>query len=137
MDRQIARLRDAVQKKLGDNVAWVLVADHGEAFNGQHGEQTHGLYLYDPTMRIPFILRPAQALKNPVVVEEMAVSNVDVMSTSLGLVGITPPDGLDGVDLSPFSRGEAVERVGFNVEAKCVSCEEILDERIQSVFRLD
>ena len=121
MDRQIARLRDAIQNKLGDNVAWVLVADHGEAFNGQHGEQTHGLYLYDPTMRIPFILRPAQGLETPVVVEELAVSNVDVMTCALGRVGSAPPEGLDGVDLSPFGRGEVVERPPVYLESENVT----------------
>ena len=29
-----------------------MMADHGEAF-GEHGERTHGIFLYDETMHVP------------------------------------------------------------------------------------
>ena len=55
-DQQIARLFDAVGKKspAGQTVTAVL-ADHGESL-GEHGEHTHGVFLYDATLRIPFIM---------------------------------------------------------------------------------
>ena len=34
----------------------VLAADHGEAF-GEHGEESHSLFVYDTTLRVPLILR--------------------------------------------------------------------------------
>jgi choline-sulfatase len=33
-----------------------VTADHGESL-GEHGEQTHGFFVYDSTMRIPWILK--------------------------------------------------------------------------------
>ena len=41
--------------ELIDEVNVLVVGDHGEAL-GQHGEATHGDYVYEPTMRIPLIL---------------------------------------------------------------------------------
>jgi arylsulfatase A-like enzyme/tetratricopeptide (TPR) repeat protein len=121
MDSQIGRLQKHVEARYGDNIAWILVADHGEAIHGEHGEKTHGLYLFDPTMRIPFILRPAKGQESPVVVTDRAVSNVDVMTTGLGLVGIEPPEGLDGIDLSPFTRGETPDRAPVYLESENVT----------------
>jgi uncharacterized sulfatase len=33
----------------------VLVADHGEG-RGDHGEVAHGFFVYEATMRVPFVL---------------------------------------------------------------------------------
>ena len=33
-----------------------VTADHGEAF-GEHGEESHGLFVYDTTLRVPLLLR--------------------------------------------------------------------------------
>jgi choline-sulfatase len=34
----------------------VLTADHGEAF-GEHGEESHSLFVYDTTLRVPLLVR--------------------------------------------------------------------------------
>lgn len=101
VDAQLARLEQAVQERLGERVAWVVVADHGESLGLEHGEHEHGLFLYDTTTRVPFIIRPAAPLPEPVRVAD-AVSNTDVMPTVLGLAGLQPPADLDGRDLSGF-----------------------------------
>jgi tetratricopeptide (TPR) repeat protein len=68
----------------------VLTSDHGEGL-GQHGEQTHGVFAYEPTLRVPLILF-APRLFGPVVVRSPA-RHVDVLPTVLDLLGIpTPPD---------------------------------------------
>ena len=36
----------------------LVTADHGESL-GEHGEDTHGIFLYDSTIRVPFILAGA------------------------------------------------------------------------------
>ncbi len=100
VDSEIGRLRQAVPE---ENVAWIVVADHGEALHREHGEASHGWFLFEPTMRIPMVVRPASPLAAPVVVDESAVSNVDVLPTALGLLGIEVPAGLDGVDLSAWT----------------------------------
>ena len=51
-DQQIARLFDAVDRKSPAGTVTSVLADHGESL-GEHGERTHGVFLYDSTLRIP------------------------------------------------------------------------------------
>ena len=107
MDSELGRLLAAAETAAGPGGLHVVVlADHGEAFDGEHDEQTHGLFLFDPTMRIPFIVRPAGGLEVPVV-SDVTVSGVDVAPTVLGLLGLDGTAGMDGQDLSPTVRGGA------------------------------
>ncbi|MEY3213145.1 MAG: hypothetical protein RIT28_3626 [Pseudomonadota bacterium] len=121
VDDQIGRLRAAVEAKAPGNVAWIAVADHGEALGDHDKEKSHGLFLYDSTMRIPFIVRPAEALPAPVVVKNVTVSNVDVMPTALGLLGLAAPKDIDGADLTPAVRGEAMARSAVYMESLTAS----------------
>lgn len=119
MDAQIARLKAVIDARAAaDGTAWILVADHGEALAREHGEASHGMFVFDPTMRIPFIVRPPVPLAQPVVERAQTVSNVDVMPTALGLLGLTPEAGLDGVDLSGFVKGAGAERPPVYMEAE-------------------
>lgn len=118
MDGQIGRLKAAIDaRQQKDGVAWIAVGDHGEALSGEHGEYTHGTYVFDPTMRIPFVVEPARPLAQGKVENDLTVSNVDVMPTALGLLGLPVPADLDGHDLSPILRGEKVDRGGVYMES--------------------
>ena len=121
MDEQIGRLREAVDARgQQGGVAWIAVADHGEAVANEHGEQGHGTFLFDPSTQVPFIIRPAVPLAGALT-EAETVSNVDVTPTALGMLGLALPEDLDGVDLSPLLRGERVERPGVYLESFTVT----------------
>jgi arylsulfatase A-like enzyme/Flp pilus assembly protein TadD len=45
--------------KLYDDSIMVLASDHGESL-GAHGEDTHGIFLYDETIRVPLLLKLPQ-----------------------------------------------------------------------------
>lgn len=118
VDAQIGRLREAVEASAGDaGVIWVILADHGESFGGEHGEQSHGMYLFDPTMHIPFIIRPATPLSAPVVEATTAVSTVDVTPTILAMLGQPVPEDLDGRDLSSALTGTLSPREPVYMES--------------------
>lgn len=117
VDSQLARLLAAAEAQAGaGGLAVVVVADHGEAFDREHDEVTHGMFVFDPTMRVPFLLRPAAPLPSPVVAEAPTVSVVDVMPSALGLLGLAPPGDIDGVDLSAAAEG-AVARGSVYMES--------------------
>ncbi len=85
---------------VGDNTVVLVVADHGEGL-GDHGENMHGMLLYNATTRIPMLIRgPGIA---PQVVQT-PTSLVDLAPTVLGLAG-RPAEGLDGLDLGPHLSG--------------------------------
>ena len=74
MDAQIGRLRKLAEEASGEGeLTIILVADHGEGM-GEHGEQLHGMYVWDSTMRIPFIMKPAKPLSQTQAVDSVAVN---------------------------------------------------------------
>ncbi len=104
MDDQIGRVL-AVLKKRGalENTIVVAVADHGESL-GEHGESTHGLFVYDATLRIPLIIAaPGNSARVPKTPVEVA----DVAPTILSLCGLPLEAG--GRSLVPALRGETLE----------------------------
>jgi arylsulfatase A-like enzyme/Tfp pilus assembly protein PilF len=103
-DAEIGRLLEAVLRD--DPAATIaVVSDHGEGL-GEHGEFNHGLFLYQATLHVPFILRAPGRLPAGRHVAD-PVSLVDLMPTLLGTLGLEPPDGVDGADLRPLIDGGA------------------------------
>ncbi len=54
VDSQIGRLLPALPGGLADTII-VVVGDHGEAL-GDHGEDTHGIFLYRATLEVPLLV---------------------------------------------------------------------------------
>ncbi len=93
VDTQIARLLASVDRS---RTLIVVVADHGESL-GEHGELTHGLLLYEPTLHVPLIVTGPNVARSRIVTP---VSTVDLAPTIAALAGIEFPSGTDGRDLS-------------------------------------
>ncbi len=73
----------------------VVTGDHGEAL-GDHGEQTHGLFCYEATLRVPLLLWGAGVEPG---VDERLAGHVDLLPTILGVLGMEPPGPLPGTSL--------------------------------------
>ena len=55
-DAQVGRLLAALESRgLTDTTIVAITSDHGESL-GEHGEQTHGMLLYDTTLRVPLVI---------------------------------------------------------------------------------
>ncbi len=112
MDVDIGRLLQALDEEVGkDKLMLALVADHGESLD-RHGESSHGAFCYNPTTKIPFILRfPDGRLAGER--REGLVSVVDLFPTFLEQLGLGSSSDLDGLNLSlgdvPADRGVYVE----------------------------
>jgi choline-sulfatase len=76
----------------------VVVADHGEAL-GEHGEPTHGMLLYEATVRVPFIISCPSLFETAHSVNDQVVGLVDVRATVEDLLGVTPTEDGDGRSL--------------------------------------
>lgn len=62
LDAQLGRLIDGLRRSGRlDTTLVVVIADHGESL-GEHGEETHGIFIYDATMHVPLLLRWPGAL---------------------------------------------------------------------------
>jgi choline-sulfatase len=107
VDRQIARLVSALERKgvLGRTLL-LVTADHGESL-GEHGEGTHGLFLYDATLRIPFLMAgpgvPAGRVATTV------ARGIDVFPTLLDYAGLPARSDVEGRSLRPATDGREME----------------------------
>lgn len=93
VDAQVARLLTIVDRT---NTIIVVAGDHGESL-GEHGELTHGLLLYEPTLHVPMIVA-APSLAPRVI--RTAVSTIDLAPTVASLAGVPFPKPVDGRDLA-------------------------------------
>ncbi|MFZ1006320.1 MAG: sulfatase-like hydrolase/transferase, partial [Candidatus Sulfotelmatobacter sp.] len=98
-----------------ENSLVVVVGDHGEGL-GEHHEDTHGIFLYDSTTRVPLILKlPGRASgQQKVNVIDAQVRTIDILPTVLDLVGAAAIPQLDGESLTPYFAGtELPSRTAF------------------------
>ncbi|MGA9474227.1 MAG: sulfatase-like hydrolase/transferase [Terriglobales bacterium] len=99
---------------LYDGALIALTADHGESL-GAHGEDTHGVFLYDETIHVPLVIKlPSQRGVPPRRVRpriESRVELADILPTVLENVGIDVPKQVQGLSLlklmDPGPTGEA------------------------------
>jgi arylsulfatase A-like enzyme/Tfp pilus assembly protein PilF len=102
-DAQLGRVLDALERdsRLERTVVAVL-GDHGEML-GEHGELTHGFFVYDSAVRIPLVVAAPGLLPREV---RDQVRIVDVMPTLLELLEVPVPKAVQGTSLLPLARGE-------------------------------
>ena len=80
-----------------------VVGDHGESLD-EHGEASHGFFIYEATTRVPFVIRaPFDRLRGKRVADP--VREVDLMPTVLDLLGLPAPKGISGTTLVPLMTG--------------------------------
>jgi len=77
-----------------------LTADHGESL-GAHGEDTHGIFVYDETIHVPLVIKLARGAAAQKRIEDR-VELADIMPTLLGSVGIAVPGKVQGQSLLGF-----------------------------------
>ncbi|MGH9333223.1 MAG: sulfatase-like hydrolase/transferase [Vicinamibacteria bacterium] len=95
VDSLIGRLLAFLEERdLLDSTLVVVTADHGESL-GEHGEDTHGFFLYQSTMRVPLLIR-GPAVPRGGRVEALA-RTTDIAPTVLEVLGIEAPAGFEGV----------------------------------------
>ena len=95
-DAQVGRLLSFLkQRGLFDHSVIALAGDHGEGL-GEHGEKTHGFFIYNSTLHVPLILKVPGAAPR-VVAED--VSLVDVMPTLLQELKLAIPASVQGRSL--------------------------------------
>jgi arylsulfatase A-like enzyme len=116
IDRQIAPIIDCLYAadgkptRLGEETLIVRLSDHGELAMAHGGLRQNAFNVYEESLRVPLIF------SNPRLVPEgrscpHPASLVDLMPTLAGLLGVDPPPGLRGTDLSPLIRDPEADPV--------------------------
>jgi arylsulfatase A-like enzyme/uncharacterized protein HemY len=88
------------QHGLYQNTVIAIAADHGEAF-GEHGEERHGMFLYDETVHVPLLMKlPAGRFAGKHVDTRVALA--DIAPTLLRAAGVVPPPSMQAQSLFPL-----------------------------------
>lgn len=101
-DHAFGRLLDAARASTGELLV-AVASDHGESL-GEHGERDHGVFVYQATQHVFWMLAGPNVPPGRVIRERVGL--IDVGPTLLALAGLKPPPRADGVDVSPLWRDE-------------------------------
>jgi choline-sulfatase len=98
VDAAVGKLLDRLRAKgLYDGALIAVMADHGEGL-GEHGENQHGVFLYDGTIHVPLLFKlPRQRFAGKKV--DTWVGLVDVAPTILDVAGLSVPKAMQGKPL--------------------------------------
>lgn len=102
-DALLGRVVEALRRRgTLDRTLLVVLADHGELL-GEHGEFGHGLSMFQPTMRVPLLLRLPGTVKPARVAT--AVSTAAVFATVLDALSLEAPAAAVVPSLLPTLEG--------------------------------
>ena len=106
VDAQVGRLVTYLKAKgIFDGTLIVVAGDHGEGL-GEHGEKTHGFFIYESTLHVPLIFKlPAGSGQQKPVVDDSA-NLADLLPTVLEIVGASRPKEVQGRSLVPYMAGK-------------------------------
>jgi arylsulfatase A-like enzyme/Flp pilus assembly protein TadD len=101
------------KRGLWENTNLLITSDHGEMLQ-EHGEIGHGFFLYQPSLKVPIILKIPGMHGNKTISD--LVELVDIPSTLLDLVNIPAPKGMQGQSLLPLIKenGKWKNHAGFS-----------------------
>jgi choline-sulfatase len=115
VDDQIGRVFSKLAQMGAESQTIVAVtADHGESL-GDHGEETHGVFIYDSTLRVPLIMAgPGVSVGS---VASAVGRGVDIMPTLIDSAGLEVPKHLDGRSLRAALEGRIMDDEGAYIES--------------------
>jgi len=104
VDAELGRFLTSLKERgLWDSCLVILTADHGEGL-GEHGELSHGMFLYDATLHIPLMIKlPGQAQRGRRVTDQVRL--IDIAPSVLDLLKLPALENAQGVSLRPAIEG--------------------------------
>jgi choline-sulfatase len=105
-DAAVGKVVAALRKsKLYDDALIVIASDHGQGL-GAHGEETHGVFLYDEALHVPLLLKLPQ---NQSAGKRVRVHArlVDIAPTILEIAGVTISSQMQGQSLLRIAKANS------------------------------
>ncbi|MCP4291211.1 MAG: sulfatase-like hydrolase/transferase [bacterium] len=98
-DSQLKRLIDWLDASdVRENTVIILTSDHGESL-GEHQEATHGMFIYNSTMKVPLVVNCPSLIFRHLAVKNTLAGLIDLRSTISEMVAVRPSAVLDGYSL--------------------------------------
>ena len=115
MDASIGRLLEGLkaQGKMSDTLV-VVAGDHGEGL-GEHGEQQHGVFLYEYAMHVPLVMAWEGHIRPGAAIPDL-VGLSDIAPTVLDFMGVPGPK-TDGRSLRPLLESKPLAAAPLYIES--------------------
>lgn len=112
MDSEVGRLLAGMaQLGLESRTLVIAIGDHGESL-GEHGEATHGIFLYDATLHVPLIVAGPDVPHGKVISQQ--VRSIDLLPTITEFLGVAPSGEAQGVSLWPLIQRSTLVRSNYS-----------------------
>jgi len=99
VDQQLKRLlEDLASHGQIDRTVVIVTADHGESL-GEHQEATHGMFIYNSTLKVPLVFSCPTLFEGPRRCRDRVVGLIDLRATIEDLLSIDPIGQNDGLSL--------------------------------------
>jgi choline-sulfatase len=109
-DAAVGKLISGLQQaKIYNDTAVIVVAANGESL-GAHGEETHGIFLYDETIHVPLLIKLPQGQSSPKPSANRVTAKsrlVDIAPSVLEIVGVPVPSQMPGQSLLRIAKSGA------------------------------
>jgi len=113
-DAAVGKLISGMQRaKIYDNTAVIVVAANGESL-GAHGEEAHGIFLYDETIHVPLLIKLPQGQSSPKPSANRVSARarlVDIAPSLLEIAGVPVPSQMPGQSLLRIAKSGADQPV--------------------------
>ena len=111
----IQKLKDM---NLYDSALIIITADHGEMLS-EHGELTHGYFIYESAVKVPLIFKlPGQNKSSRI---KSIAGLIDIVPTVCSLLNIETPKSVQGMDLSACFKGKNLSQ-----KDRSIYCESVI-----------
>ena len=108
VDRLIGVFKQSLEQMgLWDKALVILVSDHGESL-GDHGESSHGYFIYESTLHVPLIVHWPVGSEGHAAKVTDPVGLIDVAPTILDFLHFPAPASFEGSSLLGSRAGAAV-----------------------------
>jgi arylsulfatase A-like enzyme/Tfp pilus assembly protein PilF len=115
-DAQVGRVISFLEQRGWlDRTIVVVVGDHGESLD-EHGEASHGFFIYESVLRVPLIIRaPLDGARGESLDGSRGrriadpVRTVDIFRTLTELLGVEAPGSAEGTSVVPLMSGASRE----------------------------
>lgn len=97
------------EKEIYHKTLIIVVGDHGEDLF-DHMEPTHGIFLYDTTLRVPLIFHSPDIIQEGIRINSQ-VRTIDIFPTILDTLKIDIPKYCQGVSLIPLMEGKKIKEI--------------------------
>ncbi len=112
-DIYVGKLISLLKKKnIYHQTLIVIVGDHGEDLF-DHGEPTHGIFLYDTTLKVPLIFHSPEIIPKGVKIDKQ-VRTIDIFPSILDILKIDIPNYCQGRSLIPLIEGKKIKDIEYS-----------------------